>query len=283
MFDPFPLIEPPAIAHQRLAVLVYSVLLVTGFAASLTLGARLVQRPPAWKRLADIVRARAWSSWDSGLLVLMLINGQIVLLILHRLITHVSPFFWFGLNTVAFHIAGLILVAGIVGRSGNSWTGGFGFPSGMRPALGDMRTAVLVYLATLPILAFSSLAYDLLLSSMNYSATAQEIVSILDLFPAGWKHTCIIAIAVTVAPVFEEVLFRGILLPAMARRWGTGAAIFLTSFLFALVHFHIPSLVPLFVIATAFAVGYVYSGSLLVPIVMHALFNAVNLAALTNI
>jgi len=82
------------------------------------------------------------------------------------------------------------------------------------------------------------------------------------------------------APLFEEVIFRGILLPLVARRWGTAAAVVTVSALFAMVHFHLPSVVPLFVIAVAFSLGYVYSGSLLVPVAMHALFNGVNLVML---
>jgi membrane protease YdiL (CAAX protease family) len=87
-------------------------------------------------------------------------------------------------------------------------------------------------------------------------------------------------LAAVLAPVFEECLFRGILLPLLARRLGTGAAVLLSSVAFASIHFHLPSLVPLCVVAVGFSLGYLYAGSLWVPIVMHALFNGVNLSLL---
>ena len=86
--------------------------------------------------------------------------------------------------------------------------------------------------------------------------------------------------AAVVAPVFEECVFRGIALPLLARALGVGPAVFLSSLLFASIHFHMASMAPLLVIAVAFALAYIYSGSLWVPITMHATFNAVNLALL---
>jgi membrane protease YdiL (CAAX protease family) len=42
----------------------------------------------------------------------------------------------------------------------------------------------------------------------------------------------------------------------------------------------VPSIVPLFVLATGFAVGYIVTESLWVPVVMHALFNGMNIGLL---
>jgi len=43
--------------------------------------------------------------------------------------------------------------------------------------------------------------------------------------------------AVTLGPLFEELLFRGFLYPVIARRTGTISAVFLTSLLFGLIHY----------------------------------------------
>ena len=50
--------------------------------------------------------------------------------------------------------------------------------------------------------------------------------------------------------------------------------------LFAAVHAHLPSFAPLFVLGICFAIAYEWSGSLLVSMTMHALFNALALTAL---
>jgi membrane protease YdiL (CAAX protease family) len=46
------------------------------------------------------------------------------------------------------------------------------------------------------------------------------------------------------------------------------------------MHQHVGSLVPLFVLALSFTLAYEATGCLLVPIFMHALFNALNIALL---
>ena len=43
------------------------------------------------------------------------------------------------------------------------------------------------------------------------------------------------------------------------------------------LHLHLPSLLPLFLLACVLTLAYELSGSLLVPMAMHALFNAITL------
>ena len=95
-----------------------------------------------------------------------------------------------------------------------------------------------------------------------------------------WTMLALLGLAMFIAPVAEEILFRGILVPLLMKRLGAGPAVILSSVLFALVHLHAPSFFPLFVLATGLALAYIYTGSLWVPIMMHALFNGMNLAIL---
>lgn len=86
--------------------------------------------------------------------------------------------------------------------------------------------------------------------------------------------------AVIIAPIAEETIFRGFIygvVKSYSERWF--AAIF-TSLVFAAVHQHVGSLPALFVLAMGFALAYEATGCLLVPMFMHALFNALNLALL---
>jgi membrane protease YdiL (CAAX protease family) len=82
--------------------------------------------------------------------------------------------------------------------------------------------------------------------------------------------------AVTIAPVFEEFLFRGFAYPVLKQRWGTAKALMVVSAAFAGIHFHLPSLGPLFALAVGLGLAYELTGSLLTPITMHVLFNAAN-------
>jgi membrane protease YdiL (CAAX protease family) len=50
--------------------------------------------------------------------------------------------------------------------------------------------------------------------------------------------------------------------------------------LFAAAHTHLPSFAPLFVLGTCFTIAYEWSGSILVAMTMHSLFNSVSLTVL---
>jgi membrane protease YdiL (CAAX protease family) len=90
-----------------------------------------------------------------------------------------------------------------------------------------------------------------------------------------------VLLTIVLGPFVEECVFRGIALPLLARTFGVGPGVLLSSALFAAIHLHLPSFVPLLVMSTAFALGYLYSGSLWVPFTMHAVFNTVNMVLLS--
>jgi membrane protease YdiL (CAAX protease family) len=139
---------------------------------------------------------------------------------------------------------------------------------------------LIFYLAILPLVFFSSFVYQGILTVTGYPPTLQDIAVLLTGENAWWVRLYMLFMAVILAPLFEECVFRGLLLPLMARRLGVGPGIFLSSLIFASIHAHLPSMVPLFVVAVGFSMGYLYSGSLWVPVTMHALFNGVNLGLL---
>lgn len=89
------------------------------------------------------------------------------------------------------------------------------------------------------------------------------------------------AAAVVVAPVAEETIFRGFLYGITKRFTDRWFAAILTSLIFACVHRHVGSTVPLFILALGFSVIYEVTGSLVVPMMMHAMFNAWTLLLLS--
>ncbi len=94
----------------------------------------------------------------------------------------------------------------------------------------------------------------------------------------------IIAIAaVVVAPIVEELFFRGLCLRAIEKRFGTTAAVVGSSILFTLPHFTNPSLAGTAVlfaaigtVGLALALLVVATGRLGPAIVAHALFNGIS-------
>ena len=92
------------------------------------------------------------------------------------------------------------------------------------------------------------------------------------------QRTLIIVIAVSIAPATEEFLFRFFLYGVAKRYFGRTFGILTNALLFAAVHLHLPSFAPLFVLGVCLTIAYEWSGSILVSMTMHAIFNA---AALT--
>lgn len=84
--------------------------------------------------------------------------------------------------------------------------------------------------------------------------------------------------AAIVAPFVEEILFRGFLYPTLKRYSQPLVALVVTASIFAAIHLHLPALLPLFVLSCLLTVAYELCGSLWVPILVHAGFNAVNIA-----
>ncbi len=81
---------------------------------------------------------------------------------------------------------------------------------------------------------------------------------------------------VIMAPIAEELLFRGILFNTIKHAGYPLAGMFASAALFALVHGSMALMLPLFVMGFALAWVYEKSGSIIAPIVMHATFNAIN-------
>ena len=94
------------------------------------------------------------------------------------------------------------------------------------------------------------------------------------------ERIIIIIFAVAIAPIVEEFVFRFFIYGVLKRYVGCFVGVILSSLLFATAHAHLPSFVPLFVLGSCFAIAYEWSGSILVSMTMHSLFNSLTLTAL---
>jgi membrane protease YdiL (CAAX protease family) len=83
-------------------------------------------------------------------------------------------------------------------------------------------------------------------------------------------------IAIALAPIVEEALFRGILYPVIKQRGWPRLALWGTSVLFAALHFNEASFLPLLLLALVLVYLYESFENLLVPVTAHAFFNAAN-------
>ncbi|MDR0533357.1 MAG: CPBP family intramembrane metalloprotease [Verrucomicrobiales bacterium] len=79
--------------------------------------------------------------------------------------------------------------------------------------------------------------------------------------------------AVIVAPIWEEVAFRGVLYPFLKKHLPMGWAMVLSSAVWAAIHLHWPVLLPFTFLGCALCFLYEKTGKLGCNIVLHAIFN----------
>ena len=121
---------------------------------------------------------------------------------------------------------------------------------------------------------------------LMHDPPSQEVIRIIDRSsrPAAIAGALAVAIA---APIGEELLFRGVLLRSLQRRFRPGAAVAITSVVFAAVHplldpSAILAVVPLLILSVVSGIAAVRSGSLSRSIWLHVGFNAITAVALVT-
>jgi uncharacterized protein len=139
-------------------------------------------------------------------------------------------------------------------------------------------TATALILFAYPLIALADVVTQHFLRN---TTSPQAIVEMFIGSGTFTQRILIIFLAVSVAPLAEEFIFRLFLYGVMKRYFGKVVGVIASALLFAIVHGHLPSFGPLFVLGSCLAIAYEWSGSILVPMTMHALFNAVTLLALT--
>ena len=146
--------------------------------------------------------------------------------------------------------------------------------------IGFFRTAItggVLMLAAYPLIFLADIVMQRLLQSQPQK---QAIVEMFSQSSTLEQRILIIVLAVSLAPLAEEFIFRFFIYGVLKRYFGRVVAVVASALLFAAVHAHLPSFAPLFVLGSCFAIVYEWSGSILVPMMMHALFNAITLTAL---
>ncbi len=86
--------------------------------------------------------------------------------------------------------------------------------------------------------------------------------------------------AAIAAPVFEEIMFRGFLLPSLTRYLPVWGAIATSALLFAVAHLSVSEILPLATLGAVLGFVYTRSRNLLAPMLLHSLWNSGTLLSL---
>jgi membrane protease YdiL (CAAX protease family) len=173
---------------------------------------------------------------------------------------------------------------GLAGVFLAEWLFVAGPPLAWATATGDLRGALalrapggraLAGAALVGLTMWIALAYGLLPLQERLSPTPPELEEALEklVIADGGPWLQLLVLALTPA-ICEELLFRGVLLPPLARRTGAPIAVVLSAALFALLHLDPHRFLATFLLGVVFGTMTVWSRSTVPAIVAHALSNS---------
>lgn len=244
--------------------LLLGLLLVGGVAAIIHFLSQSRPAPPWRKSLTYLAQHSPWTLIDLAWILLCVTAAQLL-----------SYFFLPPSALWSFLSLHGVLILGLLWRARDK-SAPFGRRLSWPSALGQ---SLLRWLAVLPILWFTAFVWHVLLNALGRAPELQQSIQFF-IHTDTWNRIILLIIAVIIAPIAEECLFRGILLPLLARRFGPWTGLIISSLAFAVLHNDLGTLPALFIMAIALSLACIRTRSLLVPILMHMIFNAVNLALL---
>jgi membrane protease YdiL (CAAX protease family) len=118
------------------------------------------------------------------------------------------------------------------------------------------------------------------LPGLGLNPVEQQSVQTLRTAALPLERFALAFVTILLAPMAEEILFRGILYSWIKQIGFPRLALWVSSLLFALVHMNMVTFLPLLCLALVLAWLYEFTGNLLASITAHALFNALNFALL---
>lgn len=143
----------------------------------------------------------------------------------------------------------------------------------------DLKQAFTTFIQILPVIWISALLWNLILSILQSLSLIDEfpIQPIVELLAQDISITQFLLLgllAIVLAPITEEILFRGCLYRFLKGKFPLLLAQLSTAFLFALVHNNLNSFLPLVLIGFVLVRIYESSGSIRQAMFFHAFFNA---------
>jgi CAAX protease family protein len=136
----------------------------------------------------------------------------------------------------------------------------------------NFKAACVGLLAALPLVYF---IHSLYLVALGARGEPQPLIQFLAQNRILEDRFLLIGTALVIAPVAEELIFRGYIFGVLRRYTGKWWALLISALVFAAIHAHIPSLAGLFALAITLTLVYEGTGSLWAAILMHSLFNAI--------
>lgn len=180
----------------------------------------------------------------------------------------------FLVGTLFFHGAALMLMHLFLSEHEVSWRRVMGYDGvvGKRIWLAGLAGWILA----MPVVWVLNQAALFIAEFVHLTPKLQSSVELLQKIRSPMQLVYFGLVAVIVAPVVEEILFRGILYPVIKQQGYPRLAMVSTSMLFAATHANIIAFLPLAALAVILVIVYERTDNLMAPMLTHSLFNLTN-------
>jgi uncharacterized protein len=128
----------------------------------------------------------------------------------------------------------------------------------------------------LPLLWLAAGVSSWVFEKLGIGSGEQETITMMIAIDDPWKFLVCILTAVIIAPVMEELFFRGILLRFLSGKMSEVMALILSAAFFSALHFNIDSLFPIFILGYLLGKIYRETGDIRSSMWMHGIFNALS-------
>ena len=184
---------------------------------------------------------------------------------------------------VVLELVWIVVVVAWLGVRRIEWTTAFGRPARPWPEIRDGAVFGAILYGVVALVVVLPVTWLLGRTSDGSVSAPEPLPTTLD--PLGWALAA--ALVLVLAPAAEEVLFRGILFPAVRNRFGLAAGIAGSALAFGLAHYQPGDrsdvLIPVAaatVMGAGLAFQYERRGNLVAPLAAHVAFNALGLLIL---
>ncbi|MCE0522392.1 MAG: CPBP family intramembrane metalloprotease [Methylacidiphilales bacterium] len=175
------------------------------------------------------------------------------------------------LQSVLYAILVLVGIAGALAESRRTTREQFGFDR-VKP-IKALTWGLLVFGAVMLVETPLGEASAWILDTLHVPHPVQQSVETFRQYSQTWTIFWFMLQAVFLFPVIEELFFRGFLLTFLKNYTSTWLAIVLSAGVFAFAHLNLGAVLPLWFLGVVLGVAYEHTGSLLVPMCVHACFN----------
>ena len=141
-----------------------------------------------------------------------------------------------------------------------------------------------VYLQMLPLIFIAGVFWSQIIKAFGLPLNHMPIIEIMfDSKLPSWAMFVICIEAVILAPIAEELIFRGVLFSTLRNNLSFALSALISAVLFSLLHGNYLSFLPIAVLAFVFSWIYEKTNNLAYPIILHSIYNTVSLAMLLSL